>query len=186
MIERTKPDGIWDCKTRFDCNFDVYDSSSYAAAKDDDRTVDRVKEKGAGSKVILNPFLTWKLSAYIRAVHTTEGQLEDAGRMPSDMTDPKAAWRKMLATQPPLAEVVVDHLRALHYHRVRASDLSKGVTIQDLVTSAAAFHGKLELDRHRNGTPEHLPLDKRPGDAAGEMITTIRHASVASETQDLY
>ncbi|KAI5363705.1 putative F-box domain-containing protein [Septoria linicola] len=52
--------------------------------------------------------------------------------LPRSAIGDEACWRDMTLSQPPMREVIIDHGRAAHWHMVRASMPSRGVTLGDL------------------------------------------------------
>ena len=49
------------------------------------------------------------------------------------------SWKRMLLTQPPVLEMVVDHGQANHWHIFKASDAALGITGEDVVENLLAF-----------------------------------------------
>ncbi|KAK4944717.1 hypothetical protein LTR10_015887 [Elasticomyces elasticus] len=58
------------------------------------------------------------------------------------MTRPEASWRKMLFTQPPVVNVVVDHGKAMHWHEILSTSAA-GVTLGDIEKSSEAFEANV-------------------------------------------
>lgn len=56
---------------------------------------------------------------------------------------PEATWRKMLLTQPPVSEIVVDNGVARHWHALKARDELQGVTVEEYHSQAECFDGNI-------------------------------------------
>lgn len=56
------------------------------------------------------------------------------------MTLFKASWRKMLFTQPPLSEALVDHGGLYHWHDITIEGRARGITLNDMVQSGERFY----------------------------------------------
>lgn len=58
---------------------------------------------------------------------------------------PEASWRRMLLSQPPLRELILDHGQVNHWHVLRPSCPLVGITMGDLYDSITAFGGRRSL-----------------------------------------
>lgn len=122
------------CKSLIDC--DRAGKECYHQAMQEqwseEYTWNNTRQVFRGS-IVLNPFLTeFRLTQFERW-HITLANLTsfDTGTRPS--------WRRMLLSQPPLADAVADHCSVSHWHTVSAANAETGLNGVHLVESARAF-----------------------------------------------
>ena len=88
-------------------------------------------------KVLLNPYIQHWGDGYDILYRNRLGK--GLGRKHAAFTRPEASWRKMLLTQPPLREAVVDHGKALHWHLLKPDTPDIGITVADWQDSMVRF-----------------------------------------------
>lgn len=87
----------------------------------------------------INPFMD---QAYVDLVGICPATLHMHSTLPRDRpkSPPEASWRRMLISQPPLREAIVDNGRAHHWHRVKVAEGQAGITLQDMRNNAVSFN----------------------------------------------
>lgn len=80
--------------------------------------------------LILNPFLADRTP--LRLSRMPKGNSESASI--------ELSWKRMLLTQPPLVELVVDHGTAYHWHSLKATEVEAGLTGIDVINNMLSFN----------------------------------------------
>lgn len=118
------------CLNRFSCPDDY-----------DDTPNSGLEEEMYTNRWVITTGEEWKYEPKINPFIGCRGFFDFLHDVNTSLHRPEASWRKMLLTQPPIHNILVDHGLARHWHILRAKAGSDGLTLQDLHENAIAHCG---------------------------------------------